>query len=277
MSSTLTHTITGVDSHAHIFEQTLAFANDRRYAPNYDATVDTYLGHLDRGGLSHGMLVQPSFLGTDNRYLLEALRRHPERLRGTAVLDPSIEPEYLDDLAQAGIVSVRLNLVGRELEDYATPRWQSFFADMARRGWSVEIQRRLDDLEHILPPILETGVSVVIDHFGLPSGEIDPVNLAHGTFLSRLAFDDIWIKLSATYRSRSTPAQARASIERLKDAYGHGDSLIWGSDWPHTRFEHETTFEAQFALLATLLPDTTERQRVLVDNPARLFKLGGTA
>ncbi|WP_110670124.1 amidohydrolase family protein [Salinicola halophilus] len=273
MSSTRTIPITGVDAHAHIFEQTLPFANDRRYAPDYDATVDTYLGHLDRCGLSHGMLVQPSFLGTDNRYLLDALRRHPARLRGTAVIEPSLADDHLDALASAGIVAVRLNLVGRDLEDYAAPHWQSFFTELARRGWSVEIQRGMEDLESVLPAILGTGVSVVIDHFGLPGGEIDPVNLSHGAFLSRLSRDDIWIKLSATYRSRSTPDQARASIERLKDAYGHADNLLWGSDWPHTRFEHETSFDAQFGLLEAQLPDAAERRRVLVDNPARLFGL----
>lgn len=277
MRSTQTLPITGVDTHAHIFAHSLPLASDRRYAPDYDATIEAYLAHLDRCELSHGVLVQPSFLGTDNRYLLAALRRHPGRLRGIAVVSPSIDAEPLDTLGDSGVVGARLNLVGQSLEDYTAPHWQTFFGELARRGWSVEIQRSLDDLERILPTILETGVSVVIDHFGLPSGEIDPVNLSHAAFLSRLSRDDIWIKLSATYRSRSTPAQALASIERLRDAYGHSDSLLWGSDWPHTRFEAQTTFEAQFALLETLLPDADERRRILVNNPARLFDLAPAA
>ena len=148
---------------------------------------------------------------------------------------------------------------------------------MARLGWSGEIQRGVEDLGEIVPQILQSGVAVVIDHFGLPDGEIDPANSDHRTLLSLLPSEAIWIKLSATYRSRSTPAQARRSIERLRDAYGHGDRLVWGSDWPHTRFEAHTDYDAQFSLMETLLPDAAERRKILIDNPARLFGIDRAA
>jgi predicted TIM-barrel fold metal-dependent hydrolase len=54
----------------------------RRYAPSYDAPLGDYLGQLLAHGFSHGVLVQPSFLGTDNRYLLSALQTVPGQLRG---------------------------------------------------------------------------------------------------------------------------------------------------------------------------------------------------
>ena len=44
---------------------------------------------LDPNGVSHAVLVQPSFLGMDNHYLLDALRRYP-RFRGIAVVQPTI-------------------------------------------------------------------------------------------------------------------------------------------------------------------------------------------
>ncbi|MGO1627031.1 MAG: amidohydrolase family protein, partial [Halomonadaceae bacterium] len=81
---------TGVDSHAHIFRNDLPLASHRRYSPNYNATVEQYIGHLDHCGISHGVLVQPSFLGTDNHYLVSALRQYPSRLRGTVVVDRDI-------------------------------------------------------------------------------------------------------------------------------------------------------------------------------------------
>lgn len=55
-----------IPTHAHVFARDLPLTSDRRYAPAYDATIDDYLGMLDRNGMSHGVLVQPSFLGTDN-------------------------------------------------------------------------------------------------------------------------------------------------------------------------------------------------------------------
>src|SRR5438876_523740 len=73
MPDTCSTSITGIDSHAHVFSRGLKLAATRRYAPDYDATLAEYLNHLGAHGLSHGVLVQPSFLGTDNSYLLPAL------------------------------------------------------------------------------------------------------------------------------------------------------------------------------------------------------------
>ena len=84
-----------VDSHAHVFLQGLALADTRRHTPDYDAPLTQYLGLLDAHGLSHGVLVQPSFLGTDNSHLVQALRAAPARLRGVAVVDPAIDDAAL--------------------------------------------------------------------------------------------------------------------------------------------------------------------------------------
>ncbi|WP_251975694.1 amidohydrolase family protein [Salinicola avicenniae] len=273
MTSIAAPTVTGVDTHAHIFERGLPLAGSRRYSPDYDARVTQYLAHLDRCGLSHGVLVQPSFLGTDNHYMVEALRRYPQRLRGTAVVERDIGAGELDALAEAGVVGIRLNLIGKTPEDYRSAPWQALFGELARRGWSVEVQRGIDDVASVITPILASGVAVVVDHFGLPKGAIDPDEPAHRELLALVAHENLWVKLSATYRCAATPEQARVSIARLCEAYGHGERLLWGSDWPHTRFEAQTDYEAQFSLMQTLLPDTDVRQRILVENPARLFKI----
>lgn len=268
---------TGVDSHAHIFRHDLPLASHRRYSPNYNATVEQYIGHLDHCGISHGVLVQPSFLGTDNHYLVSALRQHPDRLRGTVVVERDISEGELDDLHDAGVVGVRLNLVGQALEDYRAAPWQTFFGRLARRKWSVEIQRNMQDLHRILPSILASGVTVVLDHFGLPDSEIDPANTHHRALLSLLNREDIWVKLSATYRSQASLTQARVSLNHLREAYGHSNRLVWGSDWPHTRFEDKTTYRTQFSLMQHLLPDAHEQRRVMIDNPGKLFHIGQIA
>lgn len=70
-----------VDAHAHVFARSLALTPDRRYAPQADALLEDYLAHLDTHGLHAGVLIQPSFLGTDNRYMLDAIRQAPRRLK----------------------------------------------------------------------------------------------------------------------------------------------------------------------------------------------------
>ncbi|ART64717.1 amidohydrolase family protein [Kushneria marisflavi] len=266
--------ITGVDTHAHIFSQHLPMASQRRYSPDYDADVSQYLAHLDRCGLSHGVLVQPSFLGTDNSYMLSALRQHGERLRGTAVVAPDIDDASLDVLGEAGVVGIRLNLVGKTLDDYSAAHWQHLFTRLAHRGWSVEIQRTLADLDAVVPAILASNVAVVIDHFGLPEGgALDVTRREHRWFLDLLGESNLWVKLSATYRSGLSVDQARTSIDALCHGAGHAERLVWGSDWPHTRFEHQTDYASQFALGETLMPDPALRRKVMIDNPARLFMI----
>ncbi|MFH6598263.1 amidohydrolase [Ectopseudomonas khazarica] len=263
--------ITGIDTHAHIFRRDLPMVAGRRYSPDYDATVEQYLAHLDACGLSHGVLIQPSFLGTDNHYMVAALQCFPERLRGVAVVDAQISDGELDDLAAAGVVGIRLNLIGKLLEDYTGPAWSGLFRRLARRGWQVEIQRGFADLALVVPAILESGVTVVIDHFGLPAASVQLDDPQHAPFFDLLGQAPVWIKLSAAYRSQSDLARARAIEARLREACGGVGRFLWGSDWPNTQFESQTRYDEQFALLEALLPDPEERRRVLVDNPATLF------
>src|SRR3712207_1949113 len=142
--------ILAVDCHAHVFTRDLPLAGERRYVPAYDATVAHYLGMLDRSGMSHGVLVQPSFLGTDNTYMLEALRREPRRLRGIAVVAPETAPDELGRLDQAGVVGLRLNLIGRPDPVFDSENWRRHLAHVAALGWQVEVHAEARRLPGIL-------------------------------------------------------------------------------------------------------------------------------
>lgn len=267
--------ISGIDTHAHIFRQDLPMVAGRRYSPDYDALIEQYLAHLDRHGLSHGVLIQPSFLGTDNHFMAEALRRYPQRLRAVAVVEASISDEQLDALAEVGMVGIRLNLIGKSLHDYTGPQWTGLFKRLAVRGWQVEIQRGFDDLALIVPEILACGVDVVIDHFGLPAHGIDPGNDNHRAFLQLLGEPKLWLKLSAAYRSQSDLDKARVLLAQLREAAGGIERFLWGSDWPNTQFERQTDYAGQYAFFEALLPDAAERAKVLRDNAAKLFGFAG--
>ena len=147
---------TGVDTHAHVFARGLRMVANRRYSPAYDATLDDYLATLDGIGVSHGVLVQVSFLGDDNGYLLTALRERPGRLRGVAVLHPATGAEELRALDRAGVVGVRLNLIGLPDPDLAGGEWQAHLAHVARLGWQVEVQAEARRLPRLLPAYSDT-------------------------------------------------------------------------------------------------------------------------
>ena len=243
----------------------------RRYSPHYDALVEEYLMHLDRHGLAHGVLIQPSFLGTDNHYLLQALSRYSQRLRAVAVVEAQVSDGELDEMAEAGVVGIRLNLIAKTLADYCNSAWTALFERLAERGWHVEIQRGIDDVALIAADILASGVDVVIDHFGLPTGGIDVEQANHKAFLTLPANERAWLKLSAPYRSQSSLADAQRVLAQVREASGGIARFLWGSDWPNTQFEDQTDYDRQVAFIEALLPDPDERAQVLRDNPTKLF------
>jgi len=263
-----------VDTHAHIFKSGLKLANARRYAPDYEAPLEDYLAMLDRHDIARGVLVQPSFLGTDNSFMLAALRQAPARLRGIAVVDPAASPAELDALDAAGVVGVRLNLVGTPLPDFSTALWRDFLKQVARLDWQVEVHREAHDLPLILPLLLRAGVNVVVDHFGRPDPKLGVNDPGFRYLLDAAASRRVWVKLSAAYRNGPDGAgeqTALAAIPLLRNAFGM-ERLMWGSDWPHTQFEKSVNYDRARTLLDSWLPDPAERRIVLADTPSGLFR-----
>lgn len=270
---TTTLPILGVDAHAHVFLQALAFAGERRYTPQYDATLQAWRALLDAQGISHGVLVQPSFLGTDNSYLLEALTQAPERLRGVAVVEPGISLAQLERMGRLGVVGIRLNLMGKSLPDLRSAQWRPLIEQVAMLGWHVELHRQIEDIPALVAALRPYGVKVVIDHFGRPHAAF---GVKHPTFerLLELGGGNVWVKVSGVYRLGGTEREnvefARDAMPLLMEHFGT-DRLMWGSDWPHTQFEDQISYAGQFELLQQLVPCPLQRQAVLRDGAVALL------
>lgn len=260
-----------IDGHAHVFHRGLAPVAGRRYTPDYDAPLDLYLRRLDDAGITHGVLVQPSFLGTDNAYLIESLQAAGGRLRGIVVVDPSISRMELEALDRVGVVGIRLNLVGQPLPDLAAPDWRALVAAVIALGWQIEIQRAAADLVPLARRLVEAGATVVVDHFGLPDPSLGIDDPGFRALLDLASAGRVHVKLSAPYRSGPDGrTSARRAYPLLRDAFGL-DRLMWGSDWPHTRHEAIETYAANRDFLDTLVPDEAERRRILAA-PRALFR-----
>lgn len=267
--------VAAVDGHAHVFRRGLPLADTRRYAPDYDATPEDYLGVLDRNGIARAVLVQPSFLGTDNSYLIAALRRWPARLRGIVVVRPEVEAATLRDFDRDGVVGLRLNLIGLPDPDFGAGPWPRLLRQLADLDWQVEVQAEARRWPALLPPLLEGGVKVVADHFGKPDPAlgIDDPGFRHLLRAGRTG--RVWVKLSGAYRNgpgETGAAIARAAMPPLREMLGP-ERLVWGSDWPHTQFESGARYAQVRAQLDAWLPDPDERRIVLQETPTRLFRL----
>jgi len=268
--------VTAIDCHAHVFRRGLPMPDGRRAPTGYDATVDDYIGMLDAHGMSHGVLIQPSFLGTDNSYLVAALRTHPERLRGIAVVEPAVPDDELHGLAAAGIVGIRLNLIGLPTPDFASAAWVVLLRQLRQMRWQVEVHQVAGKLEPVMDPLLGAGLDVVVDHFGRPDETLGVDDPGFRYLLSTGSSRQVWVKLSGAYRNGghgAGEATALAAMPLLKSSHGMG-RLIWGSDWPHTLFEKSANYSTERQLLDAWLPDLRERDVVLANTPRDLFRLG---
>jgi predicted TIM-barrel fold metal-dependent hydrolase len=265
-----------VDAHAHVFERGLAMVAGRRHTPDYDAHLDDYLALLDTHGLTHGVLVQPSFLGTDNSYLLQALRANPQRLRGVVVVDPSVDEATLQAMADDGVVGVRLNLMGRPVPDLTAPEWRHFLQRVNDLGWHVEVHLPAGRLPNLLPGLLAAGCRVVVDHFGRFEPNRGMADEGFQYLLRKADSGQIWVKLSGAYRNWTVDdceLRPREAAWQLLEVYG-AQRLMWGSDWPHTEHRH-LSFTATREWLDGWIDDAAQRQTLVADTPLRLFQFEG--
>jgi len=235
----MTPFIPAVDTHAHVFDRGCHFVEGRRYTPGYEAPAARYVAVLERAGVRHGVLVQPSFLGTNNTFLLAGLRRFRGSLRGIAVVAPEIADSKLEAMDAAGVRGIRYNLIGHDPAMLAQPEYRALTRRVSARGWLIEVQVPGAALPGVLDALTADASTVVVDHFGKP-GTADPT--ADPGFRKLMEYGPggpVWVKLSAPYRLGGLdPAPyAAAYLERFGP-----ERLLWGSDWPWTQNEAATSY-----------------------------------
>jgi predicted TIM-barrel fold metal-dependent hydrolase len=240
-----------------------------RATPAYAAPLATWQAAARPLGVRRGVLVQTSFLGTDNRLLLPA--QHPETLRGVAVVAPTANADTLARLHAAGVRGIRLNLSG---VSHHIPEWSAATAlwdALAALGWHLELHTDIGRLPGVLAQ-LPAALPLVIDHLGKPetmaAGDATVRALA-----TRARQAPVHVKLSGAYRLGGLDAGALA---RLWLGELGLDRLLWGSDWPCTNHEAHADYPALHHALDDWLLDRAAVEAARVDNPNRLYWGSGT-
>ena len=260
-----------VDTHAHVIglPPEYPFVAARSYTPP-PATAQQYTDMLDATGMTYGVLTQVSVHGTDNRLLVNALTAHKQRLRGIAVIPLDCPDAERAALKDAGVVGLRLNVlygggVGFEqVEDYA--------ALCREMGWHLQFLIAAQDLPPLASRLAKLPVPFLIDHMGHFPTSRGTDDAGFQALLS-LVKDGAWVRLSGAYRTsvegfpyRDTVPFARMLVEAAPDR------CVWGSDWPHVaNWDVMMSVSDLLDLLADWVPDETARNRILVNNPQRLF------
>lgn len=241
-----------IDTHSHVFHRLLPMVANRRYTPGYDATLQDYIQILTDNNVGCGVLVQPSFLGFDNSYMLECLDLYPSALRGVAVVSPDIADDELVDMNQRGVVGIRFNTIGRDVGEIGSPENRALVKRIGALGWHVEVQARGADIPDVFRQLEHFDGHLVIDHFGLPDPRLGLRDPGFRTLLKEGETGRTFVKLSAGYRCHGLDVAPLAGA--LLATLGPR-RLLWGSDWPWTQFENGRTYPRVAGDLPRWLPD----------------------
>ncbi len=231
-----------VDCHFHVIapSQRYPMLASRSYTPE-PASLSQWRNTLSPLGVTCGVVVQPSFYGTDNRVLLAALEEGNGRLVGVAAVAADVTDDDLDRLAAAGVRGVRMahfeagdpramgGFVPFSAFDALEPR-------LRRRNLHLQLFTDSRLLPGIADRILRSSVPVVIDHMGRAPAALGVRHAGIQTLVRLMAEGPVWVKLSGVANmSDAAPDynDARAVHEALTAAVP--GRLFWGSDWPHTK------------------------------------------
>ena len=241
--------------------------------PHYTFSADDLVAQLDRTGVRYAVLSGLSISGSYNDYTIGALRRFPQRLRGTAIIDPPANLYLLEQMQADGIVGLRLQLARSEhLPDLDSFDHRMLLRRVRDLDWHVQVAIEGERLPLVLEPLLAAGVKLVIDHFGHP----DPANpLGCAGFNAMLQAVDrgaCWVKLSGGFRLPGTAAWredpdgdidsiARTVAEALVNRVGP-DRLLWGSDAPFVGYEDRLSYDRVLASFQGWVPDAAMRARI---------------
>lgn len=261
------------DAHVHVFDPLGQYPHVPR--PHYtlpDGAQEKLERMCGALGLGRYVIVQPSYYGTDNRCMLDALARAPGRARGVAMVAEDVSREELLALHGQGVRALRLDLFLRSA--WPVERMVDYIHDCARRigplGWHLQFYTPGWVVRQLLPHLGGIELDFVIDHMGYMLESDGLTRADFDRLLDTLAAGRGWLKLSGPYRvakdgnfEKLRPL-AKAIVQALPTR------TIWGSDWPHIPDGGRDT-GALLNLLADWVPDEGARTRILVDNPGRLF------
>jgi len=277
------------DCHTHIHgdPEKFPFFAGRVYTPELASPEEMSALHKALQ-IERVVIVTPSIYGTDNSATLFGMMARGATARGVAVIDDKTSEADLDAMGQAGIRGIRLNLATGGVNDPAVgrPRFQAAVERVKARGWHVQLFTNLAMISAIKDLVAASPVPVVFDHFGGAQAGLGVEQPGFADLVELVKTGKAYVKISGAYRaSKLGPDYADAAPLARALIAANSDRIVWGTDWPHpdsvTPPGRKTTdvtplFQIDdgrlLNQLAVWAPDAAIRKKILVDNPAQLYR-----
>ncbi len=233
-----------IDAHSHIWtpdttKYPLApgFRRADMNPPSF--TAEELIKESSAVGVSRVVLIQMSFYGYDNSYMLDMIRKYPGKFSGVAVIDQDgKEPETeMKRLKSGGVRGFRIYPKARPIEDWlGSEGLHQMFGVGAKENLTMCClidPSALPALDRMCRDFPETPV--VIDHLcriGV-SGRVEPRDVKALCDMAR--HKRVHVKVSAFYalgEKRAPYRDLAPLIKQVYDAFGP-ERLMWATDCPY--------------------------------------------
>jgi len=265
------------DAHCHIFgpADKYPYAPDRSYTPP-DAPLEMFRALHEKLGVERAVIVNASVHGTDNRVALDAIAVSGGRYRAVANIDDTITESELEKLHEGGFRGCRFNFV-RHLGGVPDMKvFDRVVAMVAPLNWHIDLHFDAIDLPEFAPMLDRLPVRYNIDHMGRVKASDGLDQKPFRILIDLMKRDEkCWVKVCGAERvSTSGPPFQDAVPFARKIVETAPDRVIWGTDWPHPNVKVMPNDGDLVDLIPLFAPEADLQQKVLVDNPARLFEFG---
>ena len=276
-----------IDTHLEVWtlDPKFPFAHPER--PNLTvpmaAPIENQVEQMKDFGLKYTVLVNPRYFGWDNSYISYSLHKYPNLFVAHGLVNPE-DPKVAERLRywikEHGFQGMRFSPIYHPKSTWLNskehyPLWKE--AEKLNAVFNYYI------LPHQMPMLEDMagrfpGVKIVVDHLGKPDLKLeDPWPEFRKTFRLK-KFPQVWISASEPYELSITKEYPyRDTVPFFKATYEEfgGKQLIWGTGYPHPRWELPTDKELEFVdkILDFYTPE--DRELLLGKNALQIWRFPG--
>jgi 2-pyrone-4,6-dicarboxylate lactonase len=259
------------DAHCHVMgpESKFPFDPNGPYKPA-DSPKEALAAMHQRMGIERAVIVHPSAHGTDHAVTLDAIASNPSNLRGVGILDASFTKQQVEELHAGGFRGARFSFLkhlGGGPDDVTLRKVVDLIEPM---GWHLVIHVTGDDLLAKRDTFAALTLPIVFDHMARVDAALGVDQPAMDCLLDFAVRPNCWIKVSGASRIAPPPFDLAIPIAQAILA-ASPDRTLWGTDFPHPNPKYHATEAELVDLVPRFCPDPAQQERLLVQNPARLY------
>jgi 2-pyrone-4,6-dicarboxylate lactonase len=262
------------DTHFHVWapRRDFPFARERSYTPPCEAPKEALFAMHRHIGVQRGVVVQSAPYGFDNSAAADLIAARPRDYRGVALLRANASKAELERLNAQGFRGVRFHYMDHLGAGDPIDAVLAMAPRLADIGWHLQIHLAGARIAELTPPLKRSPVPVVIDHMGRIDASKGLQSSEFQALLALMQVKHVWVKVSGAERISRQSAPWRDAVPFGRQLVAEfGDRTLWGTDWPHPNLAAVPDDGELSDLIGEYAPSAAERQRLLVDNPQRLY------